>query len=92
MDDVELPAGRLFSQQLENEEDDLTELSDQEFIDSIWGESRPSFRKQYKEECLKEDQEVDRQVKAHMDEFFRKEEGMSVTDCYVPFVQLDCSN
>lgn len=79
VDDVELPAGRLFSQQLENEEDDLTELSDQEFIDNMWCDWKTSFRKQYEEDCLKEDQELDRQVQQQMDTLFRKEEGMC--DC-----------
>mmetsp|Transcript_3423 Transcript_3423/g.7810 ORF Transcript_3423/g.7810 Transcript_3423/m.7810 type:complete len:276 (-) Transcript_3423:235-1062(-) len=78
VDDVELPAGRLFSQQLENEDDDdLTELSDQEFIDNMWSSSndwRTSFQKQYEEDCLKEDQELDRQVQQQMNEFFRKEQ------------------
>ncbi|KAL3929281.1 MAG: hypothetical protein SGBAC_012281 [Bacillariaceae sp.] len=74
VDDVELPAGRLFSQQLENEEDDITELSDQDFIDNMWCDWKTSFRQQYEEDCLKEDQELDRQVQQQMDTLFRKEE------------------
>jgi hypothetical protein len=78
VDDVELPAGRLFSQQLENEDDDdLTELSDQEFIDNMWSDFGTSFHKKYQEDCLKEDKELDLQVQQQMNDFLRKEQGMS---------------
>ncbi|CAJ1934575.1 unnamed protein product [Cylindrotheca closterium] len=86
VDDVELPAGRLFSQQLENEEDDITELSDQEFIDNMWSDFGTSFRKQYKEDCLKEDQELDLQVQQHMDDFLRKEKEMKGIDSLLDLV------
>lgn len=75
VDDVELPAGRLFSQQLEDEDDDITELSDQDFINNMWSDHKAALRKGYEEARLKEDQELDRRVQQHMDEFLRKEAG-----------------
>ena len=80
VDDIELPAGRLFSQQLEGEDDDITELSDQDFINNMWSDHKAALRKGYEEARLKEDQELDRRVQQHMDEFLRKEAG-ALSDC-----------
>jgi hypothetical protein len=84
VEDVELPAGRLFSQQ-SLDEDDLTDISEDEFNRTLWDDWRASVRQQYDEHGLKIDQEVEMQVQERMKSVFQQEDGKLELYEYVIF-------
>lgn len=79
VDNVELPAGRLFSQQLELDDDSASEISEAEFISTMWDDWRSSVRQQYEEEGLKIDQQVELEVQERMKTVFQQEEGKTLS-------------
>jgi hypothetical protein len=89
VDDVELPAGRLFSQQL-LDEDDLTDISEDEFNRTLWDDWRASVRQQYDEHGLKIDQEIEMQVQERMKSVFQQEDGkLKLYECVIFFCTDD---
>ena len=80
VEDVELPAGRLFSEQLQHDADDdwTDDASEDEVFSSkknMWDDWRESVLQKYEENERKIDDELDFEIKERMENIFRQEEG-----------------
>ena len=79
VEDVELPAGRLFSEQLQHDADDDWTDDDYDEIFSnkknMWDDWRESVLQKYEEKERKIDHELDLEVKQRMENIFQQEEG-----------------
>eukprot|EP00980_Cylindrotheca_fusiformis_P013582 scaffold3479_cov106-Cylindrotheca_fusiformis.AAC.3 len=78
VDDVELPAGRPFSQQdlddYDDDDDDLSAILNAQTVTTMWDDWRESVHQQYLDEGLRIDEEVTLQVQEHMKNVFQQEE------------------
>lgn len=75
VDDVELPAGRLFSQEPQDDDGDLTQLSEDEFHRTMWDDWRSSMDQKYKEAEAANDAHTDLQVQERMNSVFQNDQG-----------------
>lgn len=76
VEDVELPAGRLFSEQSKDETDDWSDFSEEEIISNkgMWDDWRESVRQKYEEE-RKMDSKLDFEMKQKMESIIQQELG-----------------
>ncbi len=80
VDDVELPAGRSWEQQLKTDdplgEDDLSTGSLGEVLDrrTMWDDWKETMLRQWEDERLQRQQDDEREVKAQLDRFLQDEE------------------
>jgi hypothetical protein len=72
VDDVELPAGRLFCQEPDNSDDELTQLSEDEFNRNMWYDWRSSMQQKYNDE---HDENIDKEVQERMQNIFDQGKG-----------------
>lgn len=76
VEDVELPAGRLFSEQSNDGTDDWSDFSEEEIISNkdMWDDWRESLRQKYEEE-RKMDSKLDFEMKQKMESIIQQELG-----------------
>jgi hypothetical protein len=81
VDNVELPAGRLWVDQMENDNDDELSTSslDQEFTRTMWDDWRSSLRQNYQEQEEELERQQDLEVQAHVERVIKEQdEGTSL--------------